>query len=124
MADCAKLRKRPSRRHRRRPKNLLTEYARRKRQNIWLETHIWHAKRFHMTKMWGYKIPNYPNDRGVRAAYRDATTRCVIMVEQLFFASLTIQASRVGRMIGVICDFVCVYVCVCTLKEERLKLST
>jgi len=76
----AKSRKRASRRHRRRPRNLLSAYARRKRKNIWLETHIWHAKRFHMTELWGYKIPNYANDRGVRAAYRDATTRCVLMV--------------------------------------------
>jgi len=88
MADGSKLRKRPSRRYRRRPKNLLTEYARRKRRNVWLETHIWHAKRFHMTELWGYKIPKYPNDRGVRAAYRDATTRCVLMVATHFPVSV------------------------------------
>ena len=85
-ADSAKVRKRPSRRHRRRPKNLLTEYARRKRRNIWLETHIWHAKRFHMVELWGYKIPHYPNDRGVRAAYRDATARCAVMVRESNFS--------------------------------------
>ena len=41
--------KRPSRRYRRRPSNLLEEYNRRQRKgSVWLETHIWHAKRFHM----------------------------------------------------------------------------
>lgn len=38
--------KRPSRRYRRRPQNLLSEYNRRQRNHIWLETHIWHAKRY------------------------------------------------------------------------------
>ena len=42
--------KRPSRRHRRRPKNLIEEYVRRQRPGrpLWLETPLWHAKRFHM----------------------------------------------------------------------------
>ena len=73
-------RKPPSRRHRRRPANLLEEYARRKRKHVWLETHIWHAKRFHMTERWGYRLPDYPNDRGVRAVYRDSVRRCVLLV--------------------------------------------
>ncbi|XP_064486845.1 ribonucleases P/MRP protein subunit POP1-like [Ornithodoros turicata] len=64
--------KRPSRKHRRRPRNLLAEYARRSRKHVWLETHIWHAKRFKMAEMWGYKIPVHPYDKGIRAAYRGA----------------------------------------------------
>lgn len=23
---------------------------------IWLETHIWHAKRMHMTEIWGHRL--------------------------------------------------------------------
>ncbi|XP_070555586.1 ribonucleases P/MRP protein subunit POP1-like [Ptychodera flava] len=67
-----------SRRHRRRPKNLLSEYERRKRKHVWLETHIWHAKRFHMAEKWGYKIPNHPNDKSVRAAYRALAKHCLL----------------------------------------------
>lgn len=40
----------------RRPHRLLRDYARRQRQFAWLETHIWHAKRFHMISRWGYKL--------------------------------------------------------------------
>ncbi|KAG7246976.1 hypothetical protein CRUP_002078, partial [Coryphaenoides rupestris] len=36
-----------SRKARRRHGNLLLEFNRRQRRNVWLETHIWHAKRFH-----------------------------------------------------------------------------
>ncbi|XP_002737579.1 ribonucleases P/MRP protein subunit POP1-like isoform X2 [Saccoglossus kowalevskii] len=67
-----------SRRHRRRPKNLFAEYERRKRKHIWLETHIWHAKRFHMSEKWGYKIPHHPNEKSVRASYRALAKHCLI----------------------------------------------
>lgn len=40
----------------RRPGYLLRDYERRQKKNVWLETHIWHAKRFKMVNLWGYKI--------------------------------------------------------------------
>lgn len=94
--------KMPSRYHRRRPKNLLDEYTRRKRNIRWLETHIWHAKRcvdgtfdilpdmiemfpstlyvsrYHMTERWGYKLPLCPTDKGLRAGFRAATKFCML----------------------------------------------
>ncbi|ESP05473.1 hypothetical protein LOTGIDRAFT_228048 [Lottia gigantea] len=70
--------KRPSRKHRRRPKNLLADYVRRQRRVKWLETHIWHAKRFHMTEKWGYKLPVRPTDRSYRACYRATVNHCLL----------------------------------------------
>uniref|UniRef100_A0A0N5A9C3 Ribonucleases P/MRP protein subunit POP1 n=1 Tax=Syphacia muris TaxID=451379 RepID=A0A0N5A9C3_9BILA len=68
----------PSRFRRRRPRNLLQAYARRNRKNIWLETHIWHAKRFFMIERWGYKIPFQSFQRAFRPTYRDSVHHCVI----------------------------------------------
>ncbi|KAL6440138.1 hypothetical protein ACFW04_003032 [Cataglyphis niger] len=70
--------KRPSRKYRRRPRNLLSEYSRRQRNKIWLETHIWHAKRFHMIDKWGCRIANYSNDKCFRANYRAITKHCLL----------------------------------------------
>ncbi|XP_014210290.1 ribonucleases P/MRP protein subunit POP1 [Copidosoma floridanum] len=70
--------KRPSRKYRRRPKNLLSEYNRRQRNKLWLETHIWHAKRFKMIEKWGFKLPNHSNDRCFRANYRAVAKHCLI----------------------------------------------
>ncbi|XP_014664368.1 PREDICTED: ribonucleases P/MRP protein subunit POP1-like [Priapulus caudatus] len=70
--------KRPSRKHRRRPSNLLEEYTRRQRRNVWLETHIWHAKRFKMADLWGYKIPLHPCDKSIRASYRASARHCLL----------------------------------------------
>ena len=62
--------RRPSRRFRRRPSNLLAEYNRRQRSVVWLETHIWHAKRFHMTRAWGHALPDTPTDKCWRQTFR------------------------------------------------------
>ncbi|KAL2742562.1 ribonucleases P/MRP protein subunit POP1 [Vespula maculifrons] len=70
--------KRPSRKYRRRPSNLLLEYNRRQRTKAWLETHIWHAKRFHMVEQWGYRIADFANDKCFKANYRAITKHCLI----------------------------------------------
>lgn len=70
--------KKPSRKHRRRPRNLLAEYERRRRRIRWLETHIWHAKRFHMVEKWGYKLADRPCDKAFRACYRATTKHCLL----------------------------------------------
>ena len=72
--------KMPSRKHRRRPKNLLDEYNRRKQNHAWLETHIWHAKRFKMVEKWSYKIAEQPCDKGLRSAYRASAAGCLLQV--------------------------------------------
>ncbi|EDV34381.1 uncharacterized protein Dana_GF20996 [Drosophila ananassae] len=70
--------KRPSRKYRRRPKNLLNEYVRRQRKHIWLETHIWHAKRFHMVDRWGHRLPLASCDKTYRACYRASAQHCLL----------------------------------------------
>lgn len=78
--DKVKPSRRPSRKYRRRPGNLLQEYNRRSQKNVWLETHIWHAKRFHMKRQWGYALPDTATCRGHRASLRAATTGCLLQV--------------------------------------------
>ncbi|XP_049873943.1 ribonucleases P/MRP protein subunit POP1 [Pectinophora gossypiella] len=70
--------KRPSRKYRRRPANLLEEYNRRQKRNIWLETHIWHAKRFHMIERWGHRLAHAPCDKAFRACYRASSAHCLL----------------------------------------------
>ncbi|XP_012283622.1 ribonucleases P/MRP protein subunit POP1 [Orussus abietinus] len=70
--------KRPSRKHRRRPRRLALEYKRRRANKRWLETHLWHAKRFHMVEKWGYVVPNHSNDKCFRASFRAMTRNCLI----------------------------------------------
>lgn len=68
----------PSRKYRRRPQNLLNQYSRRQLDNVWLETHIWHAKRFHMSNRWGHRLPEAPCDKVFRACYRATSKHCLL----------------------------------------------
>ncbi|RUS90150.1 hypothetical protein EGW08_002117 [Elysia chlorotica] len=85
--------KRPSRRHRRRPSNLLSEYERRKRKIGWLETHIWHAKRFKMVEKWGYRLAYHPNDKSIRACYRAVKRHCLLQ-DVSFEACIEVRGNR------------------------------
>ncbi|ELK38174.1 Ribonucleases P/MRP protein subunit POP1 [Myotis davidii] len=58
--------------------NRMLEFNRRQRKNRWLETHIWHAKRFHMVKQWGYCLGERPTVKSHRACYRAMTQRCLL----------------------------------------------
>lgn len=46
------------------------KYGKRQRQFTWLPTHMWHAKRFHMMKQWGFQIPFSPNQKCFRSTSR------------------------------------------------------
>ena len=69
-----------SRKARRRHGNLLLDFNRRQRRNVWLETHIWHAKRFHMAKRWGYCLGERPTYKCYRACYRAMSSHCLLQV--------------------------------------------
>uniref|UniRef100_UPI0037E952F7 ribonucleases P/MRP protein subunit POP1 n=1 Tax=Semicossyphus pulcher TaxID=241346 RepID=UPI0037E952F7 len=70
--------KNKSRKARRRHGNMLLEFNRRQRKNMWLETHIWHAKRFHMVKKWGYCLGDRPTYKCYRPCYRAMSSHCLL----------------------------------------------
>lgn len=88
--------KKKSRRHRRQPKNLLEEYTRRQQKHVWLETHIWHAKRMKMIDAWGYRLADHPNDKGFRAAYRAVKNNCIL---QVYTENLVYRRSRISGLV-------------------------
>ncbi|KAM6214387.1 ribonucleases P/MRP protein subunit POP1 [Rhynchocyon petersi] len=59
-------------------RNQVLEFNRRQKKNRWLETHIWHAKRFHMVKQWGYCLGERPTVKSHRACYRAMTNHCLL----------------------------------------------
>ncbi|KAJ3341849.1 hypothetical protein HDU93_003970 [Gonapodya sp. JEL0774] len=50
------------------------DFARRANRpgQIWLETHVWHAKRMHMGVVGGFKVSLHPNDKSTRATHSHA----------------------------------------------------
>lgn len=70
--------KHPNKKHKRKAIDLMNEYKRRQKKYFWLETHIWHAKRFCMTKKWGYVLPEKCRNKSFKACYRAAAKHCFL----------------------------------------------
>ena len=71
-----------SRRQHRKPRNLREETIRRQRDHVWLETHLWHAKRMHMRDYYGYRVAETTNDKGIRQTYRSLRYGCLMTVSR------------------------------------------
>jgi ribonuclease P/MRP protein subunit POP1 len=79
------------RKHRRKPKYLLNDYENRQRKLKWLETHIWHTKRFKMADMWGHKVPLNCSDKGERAAYKFVGRHSACLIDRSYFKFLKVS---------------------------------
>ncbi|KAH8876262.1 Ubiquitin-protein ligase E3A [Schistosoma japonicum] len=45
---------------------------------LWLPTHIWHAKRFHMITKWGWRLPYAPTSKLFKACHRASHNGCLV----------------------------------------------
>ena len=57
--------------------NSCEEGGKEKKKSKWLPTHIWHAKRFHMTEQFGWRLPLSPTQKCMRHAYHSVARNCV-----------------------------------------------
>ena len=53
-------------------------YINRQSRFRWLESHVWHAKRFHMVEKWGFKLADFCNDKILRALHRDIQIKSAV----------------------------------------------
>lgn len=112
------------RRHRRKLTYLLNDFERRKaKRGAWMETHIWHAKRFHMAAQWGVKYPLRCADKSDRSTYRLAQHNSATVMDQSYYAFIMVQRDRVSGLIdfnkNLIFDAEGSFVCPC----KALKLN-
>ncbi|BGP27943.1 ribonuclease P/MRP protein subunit [Rhodotorula toruloides] len=57
-------------RHRQKPGIKAALFRQRQQSKLWLETHVWHAKRMHMTEIWGHRLAETPTAKAFRSSYR------------------------------------------------------
>ena len=81
----------------------------RKRQvhKSWLPTHVWHAKRAHMTEpqhpLWRFAIPLSPNEKVFRTTHRAATMRGCVVWDMSYMSTIGlegVEASLLNLMRG------------------------
>ena len=84
-----------------------SEYKSRQTGCKWLETHIWHAKRFRMQEYWGFKVASLSNQKVFRFNYRMGQEGCCIhdfsYMRAFSFGEGEIRAFVAERCIGNVC---------------------
>lgn len=79
-------------------------YSHRQKDYVWLPTHVWHAKRFHMMKNWGFQIPMSPNQKCFRATSRAAKLTC-LAYETSYFGELIVQCLSRDKLEDLVLTF-------------------
>lgn len=78
---------------RRRLRYLLNAFElRQKKHGHWTETHIWHAKRFHMASRWGVKYATRCSDKSDRSTYRLVQRNSACVMDRSYFATFEISS--------------------------------
>ncbi|KAF8967138.1 ribonucleases P/MRP protein subunit POP1-domain-containing protein [Flammula alnicola] len=63
----------------------------RQRDKLWLETHLWHAKRMHMETMWGYRlVRGVPHRKAYRPSHR-ASVHGSILHDASYYSCVEIK---------------------------------
>lgn len=85
----------------------VSEYKSRQTVSKWLETHIWHAKRFRMQEYWGFKVASLSNQKVFRFNYRMGKQACCThdfsYMRAFSFGEGEIMAFATERCIGNVC---------------------
>ncbi|KAF8771568.1 Ribonucleases P/MRP protein subunit POP1 like protein [Argiope bruennichi] len=80
--------------HKKKPKDLQEEYASRsKPDSIWLENHIWFAKRFKMDILWGYHIPIHPNDKKIGSSH-DSVANHAMLQDLSYYCCIELEGAE------------------------------
>ena len=66
------------------------KYGSRQKTYTWTPTHVWHAKRFHMIKRWGFQIPFSPNQKCFRSTSR-AAREGTVAFESSYYSELVVK---------------------------------
>ncbi|ONH68021.1 Ribonucleases P/MRP protein subunit POP1 [Cyberlindnera fabianii] len=79
------------------------KYIKRQRQYVWLNSHVWHAKRAHMIKRWGWQIPLKPTQKCFRAAHRSFNVDGAMAWDKSYVGTCVLQSdneSSVKHIVG------------------------
>jgi hypothetical protein len=113
--------------HKRRPfllSLLHSMHSNRVSKNLfWLDTHIWHVKRFFMSEMWGFKLPTRNTFRGLRFISEALKNSCVIQ-DVSFIRPIELMAS-LSDITNVLSKFlVLIWICSMTYISTLLFIAS
>ena len=84
---------------------LASFYKRSKNGYEWMETHIWHAKRFHVQAIWGHKVPVRCNDKCKRGVYR-FTQLSSCLIDLSYYQTVSLSSKNGGSVWDIVSKFI------------------
>lgn len=84
------------------------KFGNRQKKFTWTPNHIWHAKRFHMMKKWGYQFPFSPNQKCFRATSRASKT-AALAFETSYYSSLIVHCHDAAGVLSALQTFTIYY---------------
>ncbi|GAA5839669.1 hypothetical protein JCM9279_005135 [Rhodotorula babjevae] len=92
-------------RHRTRPGLKAEMFKKRQQEKLWLETHVWHAKRMHMTEIWGHRLAEKPTAKAFRASYRASQHGALVHDASYYqYFELVGPIEDLDKVLQVVCD--------------------
>ena len=79
-------------------RSTLSKFKKRQINKTWLPTHLWHAKRAHMTParepLWGFAIPLTPTDKSYRMTHRASSLRGCVAWDTSYTSTISIEGGE------------------------------
>lgn len=102
MARDPESAKKMGRKKKRSPARLLSFKT---KEGIWLETHLWHAKRMKMVGRWGLKLALHPTQKCRRSMYRASKHEATLYdASWKKVVELKGDVGTIGLILGRLCD--------------------
>lgn len=73
-----------------------SKYKKRQRCKTWLPTHVYHAKRAHMTESWRFAVPLSPTEKSYRPTHRARGQRGAVAWDMSYVSTIQIEGSEAG----------------------------
>lgn len=70
------------------------KYHKRQKNFVWLPTHIWHTKRAHLIKRWGFQIPLKPTQKCFKSTHRKSISEGALIMDTSYYGTLILQSSE------------------------------
>lgn len=78
------------------------KYTKRQLEFTWLNTHVWHAKRAHMIKRWGWQIPLQPTQKCFRSSHRAFNLDGAVVWDKSFIGTCIIQGDNEASIVELV----------------------
>jgi ribonuclease P/MRP protein subunit POP1 len=83
-----------------------SKFRKRQRNKTWLPTHVWHAKRAHMSIRWRFATVESPNEKCFRSTHRASEMRGAVAWDTSFMSSILLRCEdqqTLCRVVEAVC---------------------